>query len=69
MRIGNKTKSVRVKKYIIDFYTVMMKTTKEETKEIANNHLQESINLMPSRMVNGDLITKKLLMDISLACE
>ncbi len=65
-RIGDKHKSVRVKKYILDFYGMMMKMDERQVKNRAEELLKESLERLPANLVTADLINKKLLVEVEL---
>ena len=64
VRIGDKNKSVRVKKYLFDFYCVMTEKSEQEAKEVMTNQLKESVERIGSKSVTGDLLVQHMLVDI-----
>lgn len=66
IRIGDKHKSVRVKKYFLDFYSRMLNVGIEETKLHAYKTLCDGLKIMSSEFVTADYVVKRMLVDIEL---
>lgn len=68
VRIGNKEKSVRVKKYIIEFYCQVMGVEYGEALLIAKNKMAKSVERI-GNCVDADLLTEYMLLDIEAEFE
>lgn len=66
IRIGNKDKSVRIKSYILNYYSKMMGIDLAEAKKHAEAELEKSLSLLPSKDVTADHITVHLLVNTEI---
>lgn len=65
IRIGNKTKSIRIKKYIIEFHATMTDRTYEESKTIFNDRFKWQLEFMPDHLITSDNFVKAMLSGIA----
>ncbi len=64
VRIGNKNKSVSVKRYFLEFWSAAMGLEMYDAKKQAGKELEHGLEVMPSEFVTADYVTKRMLTDI-----
>lgn len=61
VRIGNKNKSVSVKRYFLNFWAVAMGLEMYDAKKQARKELEHGLEVMPSKFVTADYVSKRML--------
>jgi len=61
VRIGNKDKSVSVKRYFLEFWMVAMGLEMYDAKKQAKKELEHGLEVMPSEFVTADYVSKRML--------
>lgn len=64
VRIGDKHKSVRIKRYFLEFYFVAMGIDFDTAKEDAGKELIHGLSVMNSEFVTADYVVKRLMTNI-----
>jgi len=58
---NNVTKSINIKKYLLDHFALSCNTTIEQAKNEASIEISLCMNILESRFITADLISERLL--------